>query len=1028
MPEPTPASQGEPQAQSCQHEEDQAQQDIAAEQANDEQHDRHPDARSSGISGWLWSHYRKRNQHATKTTDVEHQQQGDKVEQSQGSKLPTTDTRLLPILSGIICPFSVLLDIPGLTQRWYVRTDEQGRIVDTHPNGPVLDIGLSISLFLGVLANLALIWRFLEHRPRICTWISMVSLTLHDILNVLAVIIFAVEHKPTEGFEYNSAFWLTVASTAASLVCNVTLSLDLIRTKDFKKKGSGLTEKQRTLVVATMALLLYLGLGALIFHYLIVEIGFIDSLYFTICTITSVGFGDVVPISVGSRIFSFFYDPIGLILIAFTIAVARECLIESFEDSYRARRDQLAKIAKERKEERKRRHKDQREKKRRAGEEAERAKKSLEEEVEQGRRGREKEGRTANGARRDSHVHAENILHSLVIPTRAHLSPSASPDLSPSDKHEPYSAVVAVSPAAHVPQSPGSFNSPQKSWSWFNPFRRTPAPAAPIASSPDLNGGAPLRRTLSTASTMSTSVVDDSFRILKTQLHKEQRAEFRMKLGISVGLFLVFWLVGAAVFEACEGWTYFEGMWFGFVYFSTIGYGDFSPKTAGGRAFFVCWALLGIANMTLLISVLTESFSSRYQSTISTGRVKRAFRRAPALGGGTSGNSALAANLTGNPKLSTGSCGAAAELLQSEGYLPLCPSTTMGGGVGHLSEEKHLDPQELPEMVLRTLKGFHEHARFFMLGRTGDAPPSLRFLLDAADSDELNEKLERVLKGTGAASLADAGAQGDMKQYLFMIAYERQFDLLVDSAEHLSAHLATTEAELTTLREEKVVMQLEMEGLHARVEAEERERMRSRDGVPVEDPFAEPPATRDMEDREDEEEKAADRADHRRPSPPHRRSSTSSILHALHLPHHQPRRPSLSRLGTASGDLDVDLVHARARRRSSASTSPSSPPPPPSRAQSPARASIDTPGGSRRSSFGAIEEEDGAFDPPTSSRSATAASAHPQQQGGQHRFQLPHAHLPHPHMPHLPRRKSSLTFARPTEHEERRRRRDSAES
>lgn len=33
-----------------------------------------------------------------------------------------------------------------------------------------------------------------------------------------------------------------------------------------------------------------------------------------------------------------------------------------------------------------------------------------------------------------------------------------------------------------------------------------------------------------------------------------------------------------------------------------IGYGDFSPKTESGRAFFVCWAILGIANMTILVS------------------------------------------------------------------------------------------------------------------------------------------------------------------------------------------------------------------------------------------------------------------------------------------------------------------------------------------------------------------------------------------------------------------------------------------
>lgn len=38
------------------------------------------------------------------------------------------------------------------------------------------------------------------------------------------------------------------------------------------------------------------------------------------------------------------------------------------------------------------------------------------------------------------------------------------------------------------------------------------------------------------------------------------------------------------------------------VAFTTIGYGDFSPKTPAGRSIFVGWALLGVATMTILIS------------------------------------------------------------------------------------------------------------------------------------------------------------------------------------------------------------------------------------------------------------------------------------------------------------------------------------------------------------------------------------------------------------------------------------------
>ena len=57
----------------------------------------------------------------------------------------------------------------------------------------------------------------------------------------------------------NDTFWMTVASTVASTVCNVTLIVDLVWTRDFARKGSGLTERQRALMVTAMFLFLYLG-------------------------------------------------------------------------------------------------------------------------------------------------------------------------------------------------------------------------------------------------------------------------------------------------------------------------------------------------------------------------------------------------------------------------------------------------------------------------------------------------------------------------------------------------------------------------------------------------------------------------------------------------------------------------------------------------------------------------------------------------------------------------------------------------
>lgn len=130
-----------------------------------------------------------------------------------------------------------MLDIPGLTERWYVRT-YGFEIVETQPNPALLDAGQAVSLAFGVFANVALICRFLEHRPRLFTWVAMVSLAVHDILSISIVTWFGVAHRFSDGFTYNDAFWLSVAATAASTVCNVTLALDLLFTNNFDAKGA----------------------------------------------------------------------------------------------------------------------------------------------------------------------------------------------------------------------------------------------------------------------------------------------------------------------------------------------------------------------------------------------------------------------------------------------------------------------------------------------------------------------------------------------------------------------------------------------------------------------------------------------------------------------------------------------------------------------------------------------------------------------------------------------------------------------
>lgn len=59
-------------------------------------------------------------------------------------------------------------------------------------------------------------------------------------------------------------------------------------------------------------------------------------------------------------------------------------------------------------------------------------------------------------------------------------------------------------------------------------------------------------------------------------------------------------LVGGTLVSICEGWNFFDGLWFGLVTQTTTGYGEFTPKTTTGR-FFTEWFLMWPSVLAIVI-------------------------------------------------------------------------------------------------------------------------------------------------------------------------------------------------------------------------------------------------------------------------------------------------------------------------------------------------------------------------------------------------------------------------------------------
>jgi len=100
--------------------------------------------------------------------------------------------------------------------------------------------------------------------------------------------------------------------------------------------GSGLTRRQRSLVIIIMILFCYICFGALVIS-LLLKLSFINSIYFTLTSIETIGFGDIVPKTTGARVFVCIYVTFGVLTIGVAIGMIRETVLEAMEVAYRRR-------------------------------------------------------------------------------------------------------------------------------------------------------------------------------------------------------------------------------------------------------------------------------------------------------------------------------------------------------------------------------------------------------------------------------------------------------------------------------------------------------------------------------------------------------------------------------------------------------------------------------------------------------------------------------------------------------------------
>ena len=96
--------------------------------------------------------------------------------------------------------------------------------------------------------------------------------------------------------------------------------------------------------------------------------------------------------------------------------------------------------------------------------------------------------------------------------------------------------------------------------------------------------------------------LEESFHEMRVLRRKVKSRHKKVSLALTIAVFMIFWLIGALIFQKIEKWSYFNAMYFCFLCLITIGYCDYAPKTSLGRVFFVSWAVGAVPLMNILVS------------------------------------------------------------------------------------------------------------------------------------------------------------------------------------------------------------------------------------------------------------------------------------------------------------------------------------------------------------------------------------------------------------------------------------------
>ncbi|MDG1296168.1 MAG: potassium channel family protein [Saprospiraceae bacterium] len=81
--------------------------------------------------------------------------------------------------------------------------------------------------------------------------------------------------------------------------------------------------------------------------------------------------------------------------------------------------------------------------------------------------------------------------------------------------------------------------------------------------------------------------------------------------------------MGTVSYHYLEGLSWFDSAYFSVITLSTVGYGDFSPQTTGGKIFTMFYVIIGIG----IILSFVNAFYAHYAKVLEESSLKRTLKK-----------------------------------------------------------------------------------------------------------------------------------------------------------------------------------------------------------------------------------------------------------------------------------------------------------------------------------------------------------------------------------------------------------------